>query len=99
MAESSGRGRKLARGLGIDVDHRSRAEPTAAMRDAAIRVPGLDEHDLFFEREPTVAEWLSDHKPTRSGVVAYLRALFPFWNWIFHYNVQWLMGDIVAGEQ
>jgi sodium-independent sulfate anion transporter 11 len=23
--------------------------------------------------------------------------LFPFWNWIFHYNLTWLFGDVVAG--
>jgi sodium-independent sulfate anion transporter 11 len=26
-----------------------------------------------------------------------MRSLFPFWNWIFHYNLTWLFGDVIAG--
>ncbi|BGP69227.1 Sulfate permease 2 [Rhodotorula toruloides] len=28
---------------------------------------------------------------------AYLHRLFPFTNWILHYNLRWLLGDLIAG--
>lgn len=49
------------------------------------------------EREPTAAEWLSKFKPSGSGFKRYIKSLFPFWSWIFHYNLTWLFGDVVAG--
>lgn len=52
---------------------------------------------LDVETEPTAAEWLSKFKPSGHGVQRYIRSLFPFWNWIFHYNLTWLFGDIIAG--
>ncbi|GAA5855608.1 hypothetical protein JCM8547_001614 [Rhodosporidiobolus lusitaniae] len=27
----------------------------------------------------------------------YVRSLFPFWNWILNYNLQWAAGDLIAG--
>jgi sodium-independent sulfate anion transporter 11 len=32
-----------------------------------------------------------------SATQRYLRSLFPFLDWIFHYNLTWLFGDVVAG--
>jgi sodium-independent sulfate anion transporter 11 len=49
------------------------------------------------EREPTAAEYLSKFKPSGSAFKRYIRSLFPFWDWIFHYNLTWLFGDVVAG--
>lgn len=49
------------------------------------------------EREPTAAEYLAKFKPSGSAIQRYLRSLFPFWDWIFHYNLTWLFGDIIAG--
>jgi len=95
--KSAQAGRVLARGLGIDLDHRSRTEPTAALHAAAATVPDLRQNDLFFEQEPTVAEWLHEIRPTRACTVQYIKQLFPFWTWIFHYNMTWLLGDVVAG--
>lgn len=50
------------------------------------------------EKDPTVPEWLSQFKPSLGAFQRYLRSLFPFWNWIFHYNLTWLFGDVIAGE-
>lgn len=51
----------------------------------------------YLEKEPSSKDALLSIIPTRKGIVAYLRELFPFVNWIFHYNLTWLMGDIIAG--
>ncbi|BGP30935.1 Sulfate permease 2 [Rhodotorula toruloides] len=32
-----------------------------------------------------------------SAARAYLHRLFPFTNWILHYNLRWLLGDLIAG--
>jgi sodium-independent sulfate anion transporter 11 len=63
----------------------------------------LDDHDLFddgsfVEEEPSARVILEYFIPSLAGVQKYLRELFPFWNWIFHYNLTWLLGDIIAGE-
>ena len=53
--------------------------------------------DDYVEDEPTVAEWLRDVLPSRSDVASYIKSLFPFLSWIFHYNMTWFIGDLVAG--
>jgi solute carrier family 26 (sodium-independent sulfate anion transporter), member 11 len=54
--------------------------------------------DSFVEREPTSAEWIQDVIPNRHDLLAYTRSLFPFTYWIGRYNLQWFIGDIVAGK-
>ncbi|KDQ14587.1 hypothetical protein BOTBODRAFT_32716 [Botryobasidium botryosum FD-172 SS1] len=51
----------------------------------------------YIEPLPTVDGWLRDIIPDRAGVVAYLRSLLPFIEWLPRYNRIWLMGDLVAG--
>lgn len=87
-------GRTLAKGLGIDVDARYRNEPTEVVQSAAASFRSVEQYE---EREPTIAEFLHAHRPTVHGAVAYLKSLFPFWSWIFHYNATWLLGDVIAG--
>ncbi|KAK4228843.1 sulfate transporter family-domain-containing protein [Podospora fimiseda] len=53
--------------------------------------------DAYLEKEPSTKEALLRIIPTRNGIVHYLRELFPFVSWIFHYNLTWLLGDIIAG--
>ncbi|KKY24531.1 putative sulfate permease [Diplodia seriata] len=84
-------GRALAKLLGINVDYRQ--EPDR--HEYATLLP--DNVEPYFEDEPTVKEYLLQFKPTRAGAARYIKDLFPFWNWIFHYNLQWLTGDIIAG--
>ncbi|KAJ5479750.1 hypothetical protein N7530_005259 [Penicillium desertorum] len=51
----------------------------------------------YYEHEPTVDDWLRGHMPTTPQVRRYIWGLFPFLHWIGYYNVQWLIGDLVAG--
>lgn len=53
--------------------------------------------DPFFEEDPTVKEWLLEHRPTFAGTLRYLTGLFPFVRWIGNYNLQWLTGDVIGG--
>jgi sodium-independent sulfate anion transporter 11 len=53
----------------------------------------------YYEHEPTVGDWLRGHMPTTPLVRRYIWGLFPFLHWIGYYNVQWLIGDLVAGER
>lgn len=77
----------LAEFLRIDVDYRREAKDNDSIAST----------DTFVEREPTAAEWLSQFKPSRAATKSYLLSLFPFLSWIFHYNAQWLFGDLIAG--
>jgi sodium-independent sulfate anion transporter 11 len=54
--------------------------------------------DSFVEPEPTSREWVQDHLPGRHDLVNYTRSLFPFTYWIGRYNLQWFLGDLVAGK-
>ncbi|KAH7045132.1 sulfate transporter family-domain-containing protein [Macrophomina phaseolina] len=83
-------GRALAKPLGIDPDYRH--EP-----DKHEYAPLPSDVQPYFEDEPTAKEWLLQFTPSRAGAFRYIKSLFPFWNWIFHYNLQWLTGDIIAG--
>ncbi|KAJ5218030.1 uncharacterized protein N7498_000129 [Penicillium cinerascens] len=49
------------------------------------------------EADPTVLDWLNDVVPTWRQFFHHLIRMFPFMNWIKHYNVQWLIGDLIAG--
>ncbi|CAI7585735.1 unnamed protein product [Penicillium palitans] len=51
----------------------------------------------YYEHEPTVGDWFRGHTPTAPQVRRYIWGLFPFLHWIGYYNVQWLIGDLVAG--
>ncbi|PVI06701.1 sulfate permease-like protein [Periconia macrospinosa] len=80
----------VAKSVGIKLDYRNEQRlPASTISDPLI--------ETYDEREPTVGEWLSSFKPSVGAIQRYLRSLFPFWNWIFHYNLTWLFGDVVAG--
>ncbi|CAG8930602.1 unnamed protein product [Penicillium salamii] len=51
----------------------------------------------YFEQEPTAADWFRGHTPTVPQVRRYVWNMFPFLHWIGYYNLQWLVGDLVAG--
>ncbi|KAF2259564.1 sulfate permease-like protein [Lojkania enalia] len=81
--------RIVANLLSIDLDYRKEYQESLAT--------SADSVEPYLEEEPTVKEWLFSFTPTKAGVVNYFRSLFPFWSWIFHYNLTWLAGDIIAG--
>ncbi|KAI8947558.1 sulfate permease [Xylaria longipes] len=89
-------GRGLAKAVGIDIDELSKTEPSALLQSAASNLQARS-IDPYYETEPTVKEYLLEHQPTLAGVGRYLYSLFPFLNWIFHYNLNWLLGDVIAG--
>lgn len=86
-------GRAVAKALAIDLDYRQRHEPKDAVQSAADSFQSIE---VYEEREPTVGEVLRYLVPTGGGILAYIRSLFPFWSWIFHYNWTWMIGDIIA---
>ncbi len=79
-------GRGLAKAVGIDVDERSKTEPSDLLQSAAANLQSQS-IDPYYETEPTVKEYLLEHRPTLSGVGRYISSLFPFLQWIFHYNL------------
>lgn len=82
-------GRGAAKVLGIDLDYRRELEVSGGASITSV--------ETYVEREPTASEWLSQFKPSGHAAKRYIRSLFPFWDWIFHYNLTWLFGDVVAG--
>jgi hypothetical protein len=87
-------GHFLAKVLGIklnnapDSDSLTRGESVFSVQSA----------NSYIEREPTSGEWVRDRIPGPHDVVAYARSLFPFTYWIGRYNLQWFLGDMVAGN-
>lgn len=77
--------RKLAGYAGIDVD----AHSGAPVRDLP--------PDAYLESPANTREFIQSILPTGSGVKRYITSLFPFLVWIHHYNLTWLMGDLIAG--
>jgi hypothetical protein len=55
-------------------------------------------HLCYNETEPTILKWIKSIKPSGAQTVDYITSLFPFSRWIFSYNLQWLAGDLVAGN-
>ena len=51
----------------------------------------------YIDREPSVTEWLSELVPSRREALDFGKSLFPFTEWLPRYNLQWLIGDLVAG--
>ncbi|EAA36099.1 sulfate permease [Neurospora crassa] len=51
----------------------------------------------FVEEPPHTVEFLREVIPSGRQLGDYALSLFPFTSWIGHYNLQWLLGDLVAG--
>jgi sodium-independent sulfate anion transporter 11 len=81
--------------LGIDVNSQHLAVPAADLDKRARET--LDSADLYYEEDPSVADWFGELAPSRRDVVEYFISLFPSSSWIKRYNVRWLVGDLVAG--
>ena len=88
-------GRSLAKAVGIDVDYRTRDEPQDLVNSAAESIRSVAEP--YYEEEPTIREVVHSLLPTKESTSSYLRSLFPFLSWIFHYNLTWAFGDFIAG--
>ena len=91
-------GRALVKSLGIKLQYR---DPLGSGVDSLTRGEStfsLGTADTYVELEPSSAEWVREHIPSRHQVGLYFYNLFPFLKWIGRYNWQWFVGDIVAGE-
>lgn len=80
-------GNFLVKALGIQLQ-----EPEPIRED----FPG-EPDEVFYEQQPTTAEFLRGLVPSGDDLLHYLVSLFPFMSWIGHYNLQWFLGDLVAG--
>jgi solute carrier family 26 (sodium-independent sulfate anion transporter), member 11 len=95
MSSSSTRiGHGLAKVLGIKLQEPENSRDNVTRGESVFSTTTADS---FFEEPPTTAEWLSELTPTGQECLDYLKSLFPFLSWIGFYNLQWLIGDLVAG--
>lgn len=92
-------GTALAKGMGIKVAYRDPLGPTTdpVTRGESTFSVGTVDTCSYSEPEPTSIEWIREITPSPRQLLDYLISLFPFLNWIGRYNLQWLMGDLVAG--
>ncbi|KAK3335370.1 sulfate transporter family-domain-containing protein [Cercophora scortea] len=95
MATSTARvGHILAKGLGIKLRDK---EPYIDEVTRGESIVSASTTDTFVEEPPSTADVLLGIVPNGRQVLDYLISLFPFLSWIGHYNLQWLIGDLVAG--
>ena len=93
-------GNALAKGLGIKASYR---DPLGATADPVTRgestfsVGTVDTYS-YNEPEPSSIDWLREITPSGRQLADYFISLFPFLRWIGRYNLQWLIGDLVAGK-
>lgn len=96
MASTSTKiGHGLARVLGVKLDYRNEVGSEKVTRGESVF--SVSSADTYVEEEPTVAEWIADILPSRQETLRYIFSLFPFVHWITRYNMQWFVGDLVAG--
>lgn len=88
-------GQGLAKVLGIDLHYRNETGSDRVTRGESVFT--VDSADIYVEEEPTAREWLQEVVPSAREFGEYVYSLFPFVQWITRYNMQWLMGDLVAG--
>lgn len=89
-------GHFLAKVLGIDLNDFHKLSTDEVTRGESVF--SEDSGDTFVEEPPTTAEYFKETLPSGHDIVEYGKSLFPFVNWIGHYNVPWLLGDAIAGE-
>ena len=80
---------------GIDLHYRNETGSERVTRGESVFT--IDSADTYVEDEPTAKEWIQDTLPSGPEFREYCYSLFPFLHWIGRYNVQWLIGDLVAG--
>lgn len=88
-------GHGLAKALGIKVQ---KSEPYQDEVTRGESVFSVATTETFVEEPPTTGEYIRELAPSGNELLAYVWSLFPFLHWISYYNVQWLIGDLVAGK-
>ena len=89
-------GHFLAKVLGIDLNDFHKLSTDDVSRGESVL--STDSGDTFVEEPPTTGEWFREVLPSGPDLFDYSKSLFPFVNWIGHYNMPWFIGDAVAGE-
>lgn len=89
-------GHGLAKVLGIKLDYRHETGEEKLSRGESVF--SVSSADTYVEEEPTSWEWITDQIPSKRGWINYFFSLFPFLSWITRYNMQWFIGDLVAGK-
>ncbi|KAL8388448.1 hypothetical protein RB595_009238 [Gaeumannomyces hyphopodioides] len=87
-------GQGLAKALGIKLRNNQPYQDEVTRGESILSVHS---GDAFIEEPPSTRDFLASLVPTGKDTVTYTRSLFPFLDWIGHYNLQWLIGDLVAG--
>lgn len=80
-------GHGLANVLGIELDEPQHIQGERSREDPYHQA----------DEGPHAVDWLKDIVPTSHDVANYFARLFPFLNWIRRYNMQWAVGDLIAG--
>lgn len=91
-------GNTLAKLAGIKKNYRDPIGADTVTRGESTFSVGTSDTYAYVEQEPSSADWLRELVPTGQKVVQYFANLFPFLRWITRYNLQWLIGDLVAGK-
>lgn len=94
MANRIGNG--IAKVLGIDLHYRNETGSERVTRGESVFTVGSA--DTYVEDEPTAAEWIRETLPSGRELGEYFYSLFPFVHWIGRYNLQWFIGDLIAGQ-
>ncbi|KAL3481233.1 sulfate transporter family-domain-containing protein [Aspergillus californicus] len=88
-------GHGVAKVLRLKLPEKDHSDPVTR-GESAFSAGTFDTYS-YVEPEPTAADWLEELVPSAREVGMYFYRLFPFLAWITRYNVQWLIGDLVAG--
>ena len=91
---SSKFGQTLAKGLGIKLDYRNPTNEKLTRGESTFSVGSADSYN---EDEPSAGDWIRSVVPNGRQVGQYFYNLFPFLRWAPRYNLQWFLGDLVAG--
>jgi len=95
MSTATKVGHGLAKALRIKLDYRNELDEEIRRGESVFSIQTAD---TYVEEEPRSIEWIHSITPTGHDMLRYLISLFPFLSWIDRYNVQWLIGDLVAGK-
>ena len=87
-------GHALAKVLGIKLQYRNELNEEIRRGESVFSIQTTD---TYVEEEPRSVEWIREVIPSKHDLAVYTRSLFPFTHWIGRYNLQWLIGDLVAG--
>ena len=94
MANSTKIGHTLAKVLRIKLQYRNELNEEIRRGESVFSSTTTD---TYVEEEPRSEEWVREVLPSAHDLAVYVRSLFPFTHWIGRYNLQWLIGDLVAG--